>query len=310
MSMQPIFVTSGDMTTDRRYEIAQQYFLRGDLDAAADVMRQAVERAPDFASGWFALGEIQDARGLRDAAIIAFHKACEFDTDDRHGAKLHLMRLGALPMDAMPAAYVRTLFDQYAPTFNNALLNVLNYRGPRVLRDAVLAVLKELGRPVQFWKAIDLGCGTGLAARAFARTTSELVGYDLSPGMIAEAEATGLYDRLGVADMVEALRGEAATSADLIFAADAVVYLGDLAPLLGEATRVLTATGLLAFTTETHAGEGVILGDGLRYAHSAEYLRGAIAAAGLSLLALNEVSTRDEAGKPVPGLVVVARREG
>lgn len=306
--MQPIFVTSGDPTADRRYEIAQQYFLRGDADAAADVMRQAVERAPDFASGWFALGEIHDARGMRDAAILAFQKAYELDAEDRHGARLHLMRLGAMPIDAMPAAYVRTLFDQYAPVFNNALLNTLNYRGPRVLRDAVLAALGELGRPVQFWKAIDLGCGTGLAARAFARMTSEMVGYDLSPGMINEARQTGLYDRLAVADMVEALRSEADASADLIFAADAVVYLGELAPLIAEAARVLTASGLLAFTTETHHGEGIVLGEGLRYAHSAAYLRRTIAAAGLVLLRLDEVSTRDESGKPVPGLVVVARK--
>ena len=37
--MQPFFVTSGNMTADRRYEFAQAYFKRGDLDAAADVMR-------------------------------------------------------------------------------------------------------------------------------------------------------------------------------------------------------------------------------------------------------------------------------
>ena len=44
-------------------------------------------------------------------------------------------------MGAMPEAYVRTLFDQYAPEFNRALLETLNYRGPRVLRDAVREVL-------------------------------------------------------------------------------------------------------------------------------------------------------------------------
>ncbi len=134
--MQPFFVTSGNMTADRRYEFAQQYFKRGDLDAAADVMAQAVELAPHFAAAWFALGEINDARGRREEAIAAFRKAREHDRDDRHGATLHLMRLGAEDMGEMPEAYVRTLFDQYAPEFNRALLETLNYRGPRVLRDA------------------------------------------------------------------------------------------------------------------------------------------------------------------------------
>lgn len=304
--MQPFFVTSGNMTADRRYEFAQQYLKRGDLDAAADVMAQAVELAPHFAAAWFALGEINDARGLRDEAIAAFRKARNHDREDRHGATLHLMRLGAERMGAMPEAYVRTLFDQYAPEFNRALLETLNYRGPRVLRDALREVLKAANREERFQRAIDLGCGTGLAARAFARSASEIVGYDLSPGMIEQARRTGLYDRLEVADMVEALRGEARGSADLIFAADAVVYLSDLAPLLGEVARVLSPHGLFACTLESHEGEGVILGPGLRYAHSARYVSETLAGAGLKQLRLANVSTRDESGEPVPGLVVVA----
>lgn len=306
--MQPFFVTSGNMTADRRYEFAQQYWKRGDLDAAADVMRQAVELAPHFAAAWFALGEIQDARGRREEAIAAFKQARDHDREDRHGASLHLMRLGVEQLGEMPEAYVRTLFDQYAPEFNKALLETLNYRGPRVIRDAVREVLNAEGREGQFRRAIDLGCGTGLAARAFARSASEIVGYDLSPGMIEQARQTGLYDRLEVADMVEALRGEADGGADLIFSADAVVYLSDLAPLLGEVARVLSPGGLLACTLETHAGDGVILGAGLRYAHGAGYVSEVMQRAGLKQLHLAQVSTRDESGVPVPGLVTVARR--
>lgn len=308
--MQPFFVTSGNMTADRRYEFAQQYFKRGDLDAAADVMAQAVELAPHFAAAWFALGEINDARGRREEAIAAFRKARDHDREDRHGAALHLMRLGAEQMGAMPEAYVRTLFDQYAPEFNRALLETLNYRGPRVLRDAVRAVLQAEGREEQFRRAIDLGCGTGLAARAFARSAAEIVGYDLSPGMVEQARQLSLYDRLAVGDMVEALRGEADASADLIFSADSVVYLSDLAPLITEVARVLSPDGLFACTLETHDGDGVILGAGLRYAHSAGYVGEALTKAGLTQLHLAKVSTRDESGVPVPGLVVVVKPAG
>jgi len=83
--------------------------------------------------------------------------------------------------------------------------------------------------------------------------------------------------------MVEALRGKPDASADLILAADAMVYLSDLLPLLQEVKRVLVPGGLLAFTVETHGGDDVILGAGLRYAHSAGYVRGSIEAAGLTL---------------------------
>lgn len=306
--MQPLFITSGNFTADRRYDFARQFWVRGDLDAAAEVMAQAVELAPSFASAWFALGEINDARGKREEAIAAFQRARESDGDDRHGAGLHLMRLGGEPMGAMPPAYLRTLFDQYAPNFDKALLETLNYRGPRVVRDAVRAVLKEAGREEKFHRAIDLGCGTGLAARAFAKTAAEMIGYDLSPGMIAQARQTGLYDKLEVAEMVEALRGEAGATTDLIFAADAVVYLPDLTPLLREVARVLSGDGLFACTLETHDGDGVILGPGLRYAHSAAYVRSASIQANLKVLHLAAVSTRDEGGAPVAGLVVVASK--
>lgn len=305
--MQPFFVTSGNMTADRRYEFAQQYFRRGDLDAAADVMAQAVELAPHFATAWFALGEINAARGRREEAIAAFRKARDHDREDRHGATLHLMRLGAEQMGAMPEAYVRTLFDQYAPGFNRALLETLNYRGPRVLRDAVRQVLNAEGREERFRRAIDLGCGTGLAGRAFARSATEIIGYDISPGMIEQARGLDLYDRLEVADMVQALRAEADDNADLIFSADAVVYIADLAPLLAEVSRVLSSAGLFVCTFETHDGEGVILGAGLRYAHGAGYVSEALRRAGLVQVHAACVSTRDESGSPVPGLVVVAR---
>ena len=304
--MQPLFITSGDLIADRRYDAARHYWARGDLLAAADIMAQAVEAAPRFASAWFALGEIREELGDRDGAIEAFQQARAVDSDDRHGASLHLMRLGAEPMASMPPAYVRTLFDQYAPEFDRALLDVLHYRGPRVLRDAVIAALHAAGRAPRFNRAIDLGCGTGLSGRAFERYADQMIGFDLSPGMIDKARETGLYDRLAIGDMVELLAGEPALSADLIFAADALVYLPELAPLVGDAHRVLAPQGLLAFTVETYPGDGVRLGAGLRYQHGKAFVRDRLADAALSVLTLSEISTRDESGEPVPGLVAVA----
>ena len=77
---------------------------------------------------------------------------------------------------------------------------------------------------------------------------------------------------------------------------------------LHEAKRVLVPGGLLAFTVETHGGDGVILGEGLRYAHGAGYVRRAIEAAGLKLSRLEDLSARNEDNAPVPGLVAVAAK--
>jgi len=293
---------------DRRFDFARDLQLKGDLAAAADLLLQATELAPGFASAWFTLADIRQRLGEHEAAVAAFRNARVADPNDRHGASLRLMLLGAEPLSSMPPAYVRALFDQYAPKFEVALVDDLGYRGPALLFKAVLSVRAAIRKPALFKRAIDLGCGTGLAATAFAAQVDDFTGIDLSPRMIERARATGLYARLEVAEMVEGLRNKPDASTDLILAADAVVYLSDLAPLLCEARRVLVRGGLLAFTAETHGGDCVILGEGLRYAHSAGYLRASIEAAGLALSWLQDLSARNEDNAPVPGLVVVATK--
>ncbi len=303
-----LFQSSGDLMADRRFEFARDLQLKGDLPAAADLLEQALELAPDFTSAWFTLGEIRQQLGERDMAIAAFRKARESDPEDQHGASLHLIRLGDEQLSEMPKAYVQALFDQYAPRFEHALINDLGYRAPSLIFKAVVAARVAAKKPALFKRAIDLGCGTGLAAAAFARQVDHFIGIDLSPGMIKEARATELYAELEVADMIEGLRGKADASENLVVAADAFVYLSDLAPVLSEATRVLANGGVLAFTLETHDGNGIVLGEGLRYAHSAEYVRGVIAKARLKLLTLEPASPRIENNEPVRGLVVGAEK--
>jgi predicted TPR repeat methyltransferase len=303
-----LFLSSGDLMADRRFEFARDLQLKGDLPAAADLLMQAIERAPDFTSAWFTLAGIREELGERNAAIAAFQKARASDANDRHGAGLRLMRLGAEPVSGMPQAYVQTLFDQYAPRFESSLVDELGYRGPKLLFHAVLSVRAAARKPALFKRAIDLGCGTGLAASAFARSVDHFIGVDLSPRMIERSRATGLYAELDVADMLQGLRARPDASADLILAADAIVYVAELAPVLAEAARVLAPGGLLAFTAETHDGEGVVIGQGLRYAHAAAYVRAVVESAGLELPLLEDRSARNEDHAPVPGLVAVAAK--
>jgi predicted TPR repeat methyltransferase len=301
-----LFFSSGDLIADRRFEFARDLQLKGDLPAAADLLEQAIELAPNFTSAWFTLGEIREQLGEHDAAIAAFRRARESDSGDLHGAAVRLMRLGAEGLGEMPKGYVQALFDQYAPRFEAALLGDLDYRAPQLLFKAVISVRNAAKKPAFFKRAIDLGCGTGLGAGAFHKEVDHFIGIDLSPGMIEEARATGLYAELEVNDMVEGLRAKPDVSANLLLAADAMCYVGDIAPVLAEAKRVLAPGGVFAFTLETHRGEGVMLGQGLRYAHAAEHVRGQILAAGLAVAHLEQASPRNEDNEPVQGLVVVA----
>jgi len=305
-----LFLSSGNLIADRRFDFGRDLQSRGDISAAADLMMQAAELEPGFASAWFSLGELREQLGERQEAIVAYRRARDADPADKHGAKLRLMWLGAEDLSAMPPGYVAALFDQYAPKFDKALVDDLNYRGPQVLLKAVLAACPAGRRPARFRRAIDLGCGTGLAAQEFTALVDEFIGIDLSSGMIERARATGLYARLDVDDMLHGLRAEDDASADLVMAADAFVYVPDLAPLVTEAARVLQPLGLLAFTVEAHSGDGIVLGRSLRYAHSAVYLRKTLEDAKLAVCAITPTSTRTEAGDPVPGLVVTASKPG
>ena len=60
-------LSSGDLTADRRRAMAREYLAAGEAQAAAELMEQALEIAPDWAAGWFELGEFHEAAGATAA---------------------------------------------------------------------------------------------------------------------------------------------------------------------------------------------------------------------------------------------------
>ena len=65
-----------------------------------------------------------------------------------------------------------------------------------------------------------------------------------------------------------------------MLAADVFVYVNELSPILtNNMARALTPAGIVAFTVEIHADDGVELFPTLRFAHGEPYLRDVIAAA-------------------------------
>src|SRR5215475_6623937 len=133
----PIFLSSGDINADRRFEWARDREAKGDLAGAADLLMQALELAPSYASAWFMLGELRERLGDRVGAVAAFGQAKAANPQDVHGAALRLTRLGFRSGGAMGEGYVRALFDGYAPRFDQALTVGLNYRAPELLFRAI-----------------------------------------------------------------------------------------------------------------------------------------------------------------------------
>jgi predicted TPR repeat methyltransferase len=307
--------SSGDLLADRRYRYAEACLADGDHAGAADLAEQALEIAPRYAPAWLVLGRAReglavggDDPALRAAATRAYACALDIDPDDTLGVRAHLVRLGeggGLP--ALSPAYVRALFDGYAPRFERHLVDGLGYVGPQLVHDALPP------DPERFDVALDLGCGTGLMGAAIRDRVGHLTGVDLSPGMLAVARTKmqrglPLYDRLAEGDLAAFLAAEPSDSADLCLAADVLIYVADLAPVLKQVARVLRPGGLAAFTVQSHDGDGGLLGADGRYAHADAHVTAAASGAGLEVLRLHEADVRREGGRPVPGRVVVLHR--
>jgi predicted TPR repeat methyltransferase len=207
--------------------------------------------------------------------------------------------------ERLPPAYLRALFDQYAPHYEQSLLGNLAYRAPALLRAAVDAACPSAGGSEA---VLDLGCGTGLAGAVFRDRAGWLEGVDLSPQMLAAAARKKLYDRLSVHE-IAAFLAAPPRRYDLILAADVLVYMGALPPVFAAAAATLAPGGLFALTLQKSAGGSYALGPDQRYAHAPAYVGESAAAAGLTVLRLEEASYRTERAQPVPGLLAVLRRD-
>jgi len=168
--------SSGDLIVDRRFDYAEGLAQAGDTAAAVALLAETMALAPGWPAGWFRLGEWYEALGDGAAAAEAWDRALAADPADRLGAALKRDLARRVPMvEAMPAAFVEALFDQYAPDFDAALVERLDYRAPGLLRAALD------GR--RFGRAMDLGCGTGLAGEAFRDAVDWLAGCDIAAAM-------------------------------------------------------------------------------------------------------------------------------
>ncbi|WDQ99365.1 methyltransferase [Devosia sp. J2-20] len=300
--------SSGDAIADRRAGYARMLAEDGELAAAAEVMQQALELAPNWAAGWDVLGDYFDRLGRTAEAISAWRHLEALDDSGQFGARLKLAVHGAGPAgEGTAISYVEALFDQYAPKFEKSLVGKLGYRVPEMLDALVVQEMARLGI-ARFERGLDLGCGTGLMGQKLRDKVGYLEGIDISAAMIAETARKKIYDNLDKAELVAALSARQAES-DLVTAADVFIYCGALEPVLAALVPALLPGGLVAFSLEAHDGdEAVFLRPSLRYAHGVAATQTAVIASGLQLLRFETVVLRMDRGAPINGMLVVARK--
>jgi len=275
----------------------------GKTDEGIDHLRQAVRLRPTLRTAQAELAHGLERAGRRQEAAEVYRRMLELWPDDP-GLVFQIAALSGQEVPAaMPAAVVRGVFDRHAATFDRHLVNRLQYRVPQLLLEAVTAAGAQPGLDV-----VDLGCGTGLCGELFRGLAATLVGVDLSAGMIEQARRRALYDRLEVAEMIQALRA-GPSRYDLALAADVLCYVGDLSEVFRAVAAALRPGALFAFSVELHDASGWVLRPTRRYAHAAEYVREQAAINRFEPVQTRTETLRTEAAQDVAGLIVVLRRQ-
>lgn len=246
-----------------------------------------------------------------DAAVAAYREVLEIDPEDHGGAAVRIASLGRgeAPPKA-PDAYVETLFDQHAESFEDILVEQLGYAVPVMVRQR----LQELGLG-PFKRMLDLGCGTGLTGGTLRDMVDDITGLDISENMVEIAHEKDLYETLYVAEVEDFLEDNDDEPFDLITATDVLPYLGALEPLFFGASENMLKGGVFVFSSETlpedvMAGRAYIVGPHQRFAHSEAYVRERLAATGFEVLEIGEINVRMQDGHPTPGHLVIAKFKG
>ncbi len=224
--------------------------------------------------------------------------------DPENPAAGHMLgAVGAAPMRARATdGYVRHLFDRFAPDFDR-VLEVLEYRVPGIVEAWMCEKFGEPGGGGGL-RVLDAGCGTGLCGERLRGWARELVGVDLSAGMLARARDRGVYDELFESELVAFLRDHE-RAFDVIVAGDVLCYFGDLEPFCESALGALRAGGRLGFSAERGEGEsGFVICSHGRYAHTEAHVREALQ--GCRDVEVAEIVARLESGEAVGGYWVSA----
>ncbi|MCU6499687.1 tetratricopeptide repeat protein [Rugamonas sp. A1-17] len=309
LRMLPEAVESYDRAIHLRPQWAEAYNSQGAamhrlgiFDAALDSYDQALALKPDYALAHYARGNTLRSMGRNDEAIAAYRAALAHgDNPETIAFALASVGAGETPA-ALPAEYVRSLFDQYANHFDQHLVEVLDYRTPSYL-DSLIRRTIGADQP----DTLDLGCGTGLCGPYLKAYAGKLAGVDLSRQMLDKAAERKLYDSLACDDLTAYLDTQR-DAWDLAVAADVFVYIGDLAPVFAGVHRALRDGGHFCFTVEAGEGADYALRPSNRYAHTQAYLERLAAETGFQLKAAEALTARQENGAPIAALALMLQK--
>lgn len=293
--MTPIKLSDYDIVALKRMSFAHELLMRDDVTGAVDIYTSITQDWPDYAPAWFELGRVTGEDHYFDAYLAR-------DPADQLGAGVLRAAKTVNAPDRAPAEYVEALFDDYAPRFEEALLERLDYQVPQRLA--------QMLAPYGGSDVLDLGCGTGLMGAALEPRPERLIGVDLSSLMLEEAAQKSIYTELHSGEIHHWL-SQSSEMFDMILAADVFSYIGALSEVISGCADRLRAGGILGFTVEASEDDREwYMRQSRRYAHSQDYITTLLSAAGFAVNTLHADSLRRDRGRDIMGYYVIATRAG
>jgi predicted TPR repeat methyltransferase len=279
---------------------------RGRFEEAIGLFANALKAQPRFIQAYEGFARAVARAGRLNEAATVFQRLLDFDPDNVVAQHLLAACTSDPHQKKAPEAYIRRLFNHYAPYFDESLTQ-LQYRAPVLIAERLATTIAQK----EGLTILDAGCGTGLCGPLLRQFAAQLVGVDLSAGMLTEALKREAYDQLVEAELTDYMNGRA-SEFDVIIACDTLVYSGRLEEVIAAAATALRPNGLLLFTLEklpdddARADPYRLLQTG-RFCHRASYALGTLAMNNFIEAAADAISPRLECGEWVDGLLVTAR---
>ncbi len=204
-----------------------------------------------------------------------------------------------------PLIYVKNLFDQYAPYFDQHLNQYLHYDVPQQLEKLVEQdVMPKITS--DHISILDLGCGTGLCGERLVKFSNNLMGIDISERMIDIAKKKKIYHQL-VSDDILSFTTEK-SDWDLLIAGDTLPYFGNLMHIFKLASQLTHSKGFFAFTIEKAGKSPYQLQQTARYAHHHSYIETLANDHKWSILCYQSIVSRYHHNSPINGSLYLLQR--
>ncbi|MBN8827866.1 MAG: methyltransferase domain-containing protein [Sphingobacteriia bacterium] len=321
------------------YLLSMVKHAKGETEVSKFLLNKAIEKNPHDARYWTELGAIAIEQNYLQEALNLFAQALKIKSDYPHALRgiatayyllrdfelskeyyeqlvkivpndqtsIHMLKsLKGETTEAAPEAYVKNLFNKYADKFENHLKEKLDYKTPEEIARLV-STLKFNDNKLEL-KALDLGCGTGLAAEEILKFNDKFAftGLDLSEKMVEISKAKNIYKKLHVGEILEYLKSNK-KNFDLIVAADVFVYIGELSEIMQEVNRSLISPGYMVFSVEKNDDVDTfsLIPTSARYAHSKKYIEKLAKDNGFNIEIMEEIDLRKEGLDIIKGYLVI-----